>query len=255
VTTCASATVAAAGGGSAVGSFTTVATTSPSLTYTGCGSVYGGRRRGSQGTTCALNTKLFKGTRLRTLVSACLQEHGTRLASKQVEEFTTTASRVRTYILERTRDFFIGRPDEPCSGAARLVPTDLTVALPSPGFSGAVLPTSAMAGVGPWPPPAARETCTYGTPPPRIINDRRRRGVAPESTSCDALGVNAEPVDLARDRHLCKESESGRSEPLKRWRDGVARSSGRLGGSVRRGGSLRASEALKPPGAMRGRVA
>jgi hypothetical protein len=32
------------------------------------------------------------------------------------------ALQTRTYILERTRDFFAGRPDEPCSGAARLQP-------------------------------------------------------------------------------------------------------------------------------------
>jgi hypothetical protein len=31
----------------------------------------------------------------------------------------------RTYILEHTRDFFTGRPDESYSGATRLVPTDL----------------------------------------------------------------------------------------------------------------------------------
>jgi hypothetical protein len=29
---------------------------------------------------------------------------------------------MRAYILERTRDFFAGRPDESCSGAARLEP-------------------------------------------------------------------------------------------------------------------------------------
>jgi hypothetical protein len=27
------------------------------------------------------------------------------------------------------------------------------------------------------------------------------------------LGVDTEAVDLTRDRHLCRESESGRSEP------------------------------------------
>jgi hypothetical protein len=35
----------------------------------------------------------------------------------------------------------------------------------------------------------------------------------PESTSCGALDVDAEFVDFARDRHLFKELESGRSEP------------------------------------------
>jgi hypothetical protein len=38
------------------------------------------------------------------------------------------ALRRKTYILERTRDFFTGRPDEPCLGAARLEPTDSGVA-------------------------------------------------------------------------------------------------------------------------------
>jgi hypothetical protein len=71
------------------------------------------------------------------------------------------ASRMRTYILERNRDFFVGRPDEPCSGAAHLElansgATPLryaasTVALCSPGRSGADPPASATAGVDPWP--------------------------------------------------------------------------------------------------------
>jgi hypothetical protein len=30
----------------------------------------------------------------------------------------------RTYILERTRGFFVGQPDEPCSGATRFEPAD-----------------------------------------------------------------------------------------------------------------------------------
>jgi hypothetical protein len=75
------------------------------------------------------------------------------------------------------------------------------------------------------------------------------------SASCGALGVDTELVDLARDMRLCKESESGRSEPLKRWRVGVARSSDHLDGSACRGRSLRASEALEPPGVVRGRAA
>jgi hypothetical protein len=78
------------------------------------------------------------------------------------------APRTRTYILERPRDFFTGPPDEPCSGAARLVPTDSgaaplrpatsTAALHSPCCSGANPPTSGLVRVSPWPPPAARET-------------------------------------------------------------------------------------------------
>jgi hypothetical protein len=58
----------------------------------------------------------------------------------------------RTYILERTRDFFAGRPDKPCSGAARLesansgaVPlrsATSTAVLHSPNYSRADPPTS-----------------------------------------------------------------------------------------------------------------
>jgi hypothetical protein len=73
------------------------------------------------------------------------------------------APRMRTHILERTRDFFTGRPDEPCSGAAHLVSTDSgaaplrpaasTAALHFPGCSGADVQTSATAGsvLGPHP--------------------------------------------------------------------------------------------------------
>jgi hypothetical protein len=66
-----------------------------------------------------------------------------------------------TYILERTRDFFAGRPDEPCSGAVRLEHANSgaaplrsatsTAVLRSPNRSGADPPTSAMAGIDPWP--------------------------------------------------------------------------------------------------------
>jgi hypothetical protein len=103
----------------------------------------------------------------------------------------------------------------------------------SPDCSGAGLPTSSMAGVGPWPSPAARETCTSEATPPRMINDWRCRGTAPESASCNALGVDTESVDLARNRRLCKESASGRSGPSKRWWDRVVHSSDRLDGSAR----------------------
>jgi hypothetical protein len=78
------------------------------------------------------------------------------------------ALRTKTYILERTQDFFTGRPDEPCLGPARLEPTDSgatplrsaasTAVLRSPNCSGADPPTSAMARIDPWPPPATRET-------------------------------------------------------------------------------------------------
>jgi hypothetical protein len=76
-----------------------------------------------------------------------------------------------------------------------------------------------------------------------------RRGAAPESASCGALGADAESVDLTRDRRLCRESESGRSEPSKSWRTGAGRSSDRLGGSAWRGGALYDSEAPVPLGA------
>jgi hypothetical protein len=54
--------------------------------------------------------------------------------------------------------------------------------------------------------------------------------VAPESTACDALGVDTESVDFPRDRRLYRESELGRSEPSKSWQTGVGRSSDRLEG-------------------------
>jgi hypothetical protein len=91
------------------------------------------------------------------------------------------ALRTRTYILERTRDFFTGWPDEPYSGVASLLPTDSgaaplrpatsMAALRSPNCSGADLLTSATVRVGPWAPPAARETCTSGALPPQTNND------------------------------------------------------------------------------------
>jgi hypothetical protein len=39
------------------------------------------------------------------------------------------APRTRTYILERTRDFFVGWPDETWSGVARLEPANSGAAL------------------------------------------------------------------------------------------------------------------------------
>jgi hypothetical protein len=49
--------------------------------------------------------------------------------------------------------------------------------------------------------------------PPRISNDYKRRGATLCSTTGAALGVDAEFDDLPRDRRLCRESESGQSEP------------------------------------------
>jgi hypothetical protein len=78
------------------------------------------------------------------------------------------APKMRNYILERTRGFFAGRPDEPCSGAARFIPADSGAALLRPAASteamrslvcsGAVPPASTTAGVGPWPLSSTRET-------------------------------------------------------------------------------------------------
>jgi hypothetical protein len=78
------------------------------------------------------------------------------------------ALKMRTYILERTRGFFAGRPDEPYSGAARLVPADSgaallrpaasTDAMRSPVRSGADPLASTTTGVGPWPLSSTRET-------------------------------------------------------------------------------------------------
>jgi hypothetical protein len=77
-----SSTIAAASGGSAADSSTATATASPSSTCTGSGSALEGWGRGSEGTTCAPNAKRFKGARLRTSVSAYLQEDKTRLVTK-----------------------------------------------------------------------------------------------------------------------------------------------------------------------------
>jgi hypothetical protein len=46
-----------------------------------------------------------------------------------------------------------------------------------------------------------------------MSSDCKRHGGALGSTTGGALGVDAESDDLPRDRHLCKESESGRSDP------------------------------------------
>jgi hypothetical protein len=62
--------------------------------------------------------------------------------------------------------------------------------------------------------------------------------VTPESTACGALSVDTESVDFARDRCLCKESDSGRSEPSYSWQTGAGRSADRLGGSAWRGTAL-----------------
>jgi hypothetical protein len=92
--------------------------------------------------------------------------------------------KLRTYILERTRGFFAGRPDKPCSGAARFEPC-LGPARFEPADTGAA--------------PLRSAASTAATRSP--------------ARACGALGVDAESDDFPRDRHLCRESESGRSEP------------------------------------------
>jgi hypothetical protein len=67
---------------------------------------------------------------------------------------------------------------------------------------------------------------------------------------CNTLGVDTGVIDLALEGRLCKESESGQSEPSKRWRGEGSCSTGRLGGSSQRGGSLHTSEAPGPPGVV-----
>jgi hypothetical protein len=46
-----------------------------------------------------------------------------------------------------------------------------------------------------------------------MSNDCKRRGAALGSAIGGMLGVIPESNDLPRDRRLCRESESGRSEP------------------------------------------
>jgi hypothetical protein len=46
-----------------------------------------------------------------------------------------------------------------------------------------------------------------------MSNDCKRRGATLGSATGTALGVDADSDDLPRDRRLCRESESGRSEP------------------------------------------
>jgi hypothetical protein len=89
---------------------------------------------------------------------------------------------------------------------------------------------------------------------PGLCHDCRRREAVPESTTCGVLDVDAESVDFPHDRHRCRESESGRSEPLKSWWTGAGRSSDRLGGSAWWGVALCNLEAPVLLGATRGRT-
>jgi hypothetical protein len=65
---------AAAGGSNTTDSSTVMATTSPSPTSIGSGTVHGGWVWVSEGMTRTLNARRFNGARLRTSVSACLQK-------------------------------------------------------------------------------------------------------------------------------------------------------------------------------------
>jgi hypothetical protein len=53
----------------------------------------------------------------------------------------------------------------------------------------------------------------FGALPPRMSSDCKRRGAALGSATGGTLGVDVESDDLPRDRRLCRESKSGRSEP------------------------------------------
>jgi hypothetical protein len=46
-----------------------------------------------------------------------------------------------------------------------------------------------------------------------MSNDCKRRGAALGSATGGALGIDAESDDLPHDPRLCRESESGQSEP------------------------------------------
>jgi hypothetical protein len=64
------------GGGGVVDAPTLATTVGSSSAHGSVDSVLRGWRRGSEETTHALNARLFKGPRLSTPVSACLQEDG-----------------------------------------------------------------------------------------------------------------------------------------------------------------------------------
>jgi hypothetical protein len=131
--------------------------------------------------------------------------------------------KLEIYILEHTRALFTRRSDEPCLGAAHFEPAISGAAplqpatTPATAFSpirwGADPTASPTAGVGPWLPPATRDTWTSGDPPPQISSDYKCRGEALSSTTGSMLGVDAESDDHPRDQRLCRESESGWSEP------------------------------------------
>jgi hypothetical protein len=154
---------------------------SPSSTYIGNGSVLGSWGRGSEGTTHTLNVKCFKGARLRTPMSVYLQEDGTKLASKTSRRVHDDGSENKNLHLGANPGLLHRAARRTLLGGCKLIahrlggcPTStchLDGGTPLPNCSGADHLTSTTVRVGPWPPPAARETCTSGAPPPQTIND------------------------------------------------------------------------------------
>jgi hypothetical protein len=173
-----SSTAAAGTGGSgAIDASAAAAAADTSSACGGTGSVLGGWGRGLEEITCTLNARRFRGTRLSTPVSACLREGLRETLASKSKETRQEDLKSGTYILERTRAFFIERSDEPCSGvahfepcsgAARLRPTvpgaaplrpaASTTTTLSPVHSGAIPPASATTEAELWPPPATRDT-------------------------------------------------------------------------------------------------
>jgi hypothetical protein len=197
----------------------------PPLARTGNDSILGGWGRGSRVTTRALSARCFKGARLSTLVSACLREDKKTTATNK-SSHKTYDKEVRsrgTYILERTWAFFIGRPDWPCSGAVRFEPANSGAALLRSTASTTTARSPACSGADPpglrdswgWTVAPAADEGHVDIPGPtaRISNDCKHRVAALGSATGGAVGVDAESDDFPRDRRLCRESESGRSEP------------------------------------------
>jgi hypothetical protein len=187
---------------------------------------------GSEGTTSTLRARHFRGARLSTPMSVYLQEDRSsineqsksenlqwKIRSRELTSWSAPGASSSGGPTSHVQGLHASSPARglhasgpPTLGLLRFGPPPRRWQR-SPVCSRANPPTPATAGVGPWPPSVTRETWTFGAPPPRISNDCRRRGAAPDSTACDALDVDAESVDFPHDRRLCRESESGRSEP------------------------------------------
>jgi hypothetical protein len=158
-------------------------------------------------------------------VSACLREDKKTTATNK-SSHKTYDKEVRsrgTYILERTWAFFIGRPDWPCSGLC--ASSQPTRGLPcfglppqrqqhAPPHARGLTPPGLRDSWGWTVAPAADEGhVDIPGPTARISNDCKHRVAALGSATGGAVGVDAESDDFPRDRRLCRESESGRSEP------------------------------------------